>query len=258
MARMNLFNSSCQADEIYQIYCKAHANVYLQCDNAVLVYLKTKNGHEHIVWMNENAAEQGNCSYVRAFYEPQNWEEDDLGDAKYQIIIRPDIDVFCYNGNIYFLYATQNHNNQIRRLKAYCSQTIVEAVEYQTYHKMPQAVFLSNFYTLDGKGKNYALTCWGIAYENETHYLPVFDEDRHYLEEKYQLSQFMREELVPGDVFKNNGYYYKVLNGKDGKLELEQAKSVFMFGKADDYPTIEPVKTAKIISVNFAKNQGGG
>lgn len=116
---------------------------------------------------------------------------------------------------------------------------------------MPQAVFLSNFYTLDGKGKNYALTCWGIAYENETNYLPVFDEDRHYLEEKYQLSQFMREELAPGDVFKNYGYYSKVLNGKDGKLELEQAKSVFMLGKAGDYPTIEPVKTAKTISVIF-------
>lgn len=256
MAKMNLFNSSCQADEVCIIYCKAQANVYLQCENAVLTCLKTKNGHEHIVWMDENAAEQGIFSYVRAFYESQEWAEDDLSDAVYRVILQPDSDVFCFNGNTYFLYAAQNHNNQIRRLKAYCSQAVVEAVEYQTFkHKVPQAVFLSNFYTFDGKRRNYALTCWGVSYEGETNYLPIFDEDRHYLEE-CTLSQFTREELSVGEIFKNNGYYYKVLKGKDGKLELEQAKSVFLLGKADDYPTIEPIRTAKIISVNFKQQSG--
>ena len=117
MARMNLFNSSCQADDICTIYCKAQANIYLNCKNASLVRLKTASGHEHIVWMDNSLANQGIYSYARAFYEPQEWQDDDLGDVKYRIFIQPNKDVFCYNGNTYFLYAAQNKNFQIRRLK---------------------------------------------------------------------------------------------------------------------------------------------
>ncbi|MBR1756192.1 MAG: hypothetical protein IJ738_01330 [Alphaproteobacteria bacterium] len=259
MAKMNLFNSSCQADEICLVYCKAQANMYLDCDNASLVRLKTVAGHEHLVWMDETLAAQGVYSYVRAFYEPQEWAEDDLSDVKYRIFMRPDKDVFCFNGNVYFLYAAQNKNYQIRRLKAYAMQYVVEEIERQTYeNKFPDAIFLSNFYTLDGKSKNYALTCWGIAYQEGCNYLPVFDEDRHYLEE-CQLSQFTREELSVGTVFKNNGYYYKVLKGADGRLGLEQAKSVFMLGKSDDFSKEQPTQKATIISFDFKnKKQSGG
>ena len=182
MARMNLFNSSCQADDICTVYCKAQANIYLDCKNASLVRLKTASGHEHIVWMDDSLANQGIYSYARAFYEPQEWQDDDLGDVKYRIFIQPNKDVFCYNGNTYFLDSPQNKNLKIRRLRAYCSQDVVEEVERQTYeNKVPTAVFISNFYTYDGKSQNYALTCWGISYENETNYLPIFDEDHHYL-----------------------------------------------------------------------------
>lgn len=257
--KMDFFNSSCQADEICLVYCKAQANLYLNCDNAILVRLKTAADHEHIVWMDDGLASQGIFSYVRAFYEPQDWADDDLGDVKYRTIIRPDTDVICYNGNAYFLYAPQNKNMQIRRLKAYFSQAVVEEVERQTYeNKVPDAVFLSNFYTMDGKSRDYALTCWGVSYENATNYLPVFDEDHHYLEE-YELSHFTREEIPIGGIFKNNGYFYKLLSGPDGKLGLEQAKSVFLLGKNDQTPQVKPVQQAKIISVNFrTKNQSGG
>lgn len=257
MARMNLFNSSCQADEVCMVYCKAHANLHLNCKNAVLVRLRTTTDREHIVWMDGSLADSGIYSYARAFYEPQEWADDDLGDVKYRTPIQPDKDVFCYNGNTYFLYAAQNKNFQIRRLKAYCSQTVVEKVERQTYeNKTPEAVFISNFYTFDGKQQNYALTCWGISYENETNYLPVFDEDHHYLEE-YELSHFARRELDVGEIFKNNDFYYQVQKGPDGKIELEQAKSPFLLGKSQILPTEKPSGRAKIISINFKKQSGG-
>lgn len=257
MAKMNLFNSSCQADEICQVYCKAHANVRLDCDNSVLVRVKTTAGREHIVWMDEQLAAQGIYSYVRAFYEPQEWADEDLSDVVRHTFIRPDNDVFCYNGHAYFLYATQNKNFQIRRLMAFGMQSVVEQIERQTYEdKAPEAIFLSHFYTMDGKSKNYACTCWGISYKDGTNYLPVFDEDRHYIEDDYKLTHFVREEVAEGSVFKNNGYFYKLLLENDGKLVLEQAKSVFLLGKSDDYPKKNDLRTttAQIILHDFRRN----
>ena len=142
----------------------------------------------------------------------------------------------------------------------YFSQSVVEEIERQTYeNNMPEAIFLSNFYIFDGMQKNYALTCWGMTYQNECNYLPVFEEDRHYLDE-HNPSFFIREEVPVGAVFKNNGYYYRVLRGNDGKIELEQAKSVFLFDKSDNLPEPEPepVQSARIISFDFRNKKQSG
>ena len=247
---MNLFNSSRQADEICMVYCKAQANLYLDCENAVLVRVKTDKGTEHIVWMDESLCADGVYTYCRAFYEPQMLADEDVGDIVCRIEIQPDSDIFCYNGNVYYLYSAQNKNQQIRRLMAYFSQSVVEEIERQNCeNQIPEAIFISNFYTLDGIGKYYALTCWGISYRGYTNYLPVFKEDQHFIDE-YELSHFVREELNVGDVFKNNGYYYKIRQNQLGKLELEQAKSVFLFGR-EDVPESPVVPVARIVSVNF-------
>ena len=259
MAKMKLFNSSCQADDMCIVYCKAHADMCLNSDNAVLVRLKTESGREHIVWMDANLAEQGVYHYQRAFYELQEWQEDDLSKVATRILIRPDYDVFCYNRNVYFLYTMQSKNLQIRRLRAYPTQRIVEDIERQLYkNKAPDEIFLANFYTFDKNGKNYELTCWGLSYKEGTNYVPVFDEDRHYLEE-FDILHFSRDELPVGAIFKNNGYYYKVLQNADGKLELEQAKSAFLFNKNAEC-MVQPLKPqAKIISFDFKnKKQNGG
>ena len=249
--KMDLFQASCQADELCLVYCKCQANLYLGCDNAVLVRLVTKTNREHIVWMDASLSKQGVYSYARAFHEFQEDAEDDLGDIKFSQEIQPDEDVFCYNGSVYYLYAAISGNSAIRRIRAYCSQSVVEAIE-RTEEKEPiEAIYLVNFYLYDGKRRNYAFTGWGVAYQNGCNYLPVFDEDRHYVEE-YLLSAFIREELPVGTIFKNNGYYYKVMQDEKGKLCLEYSKVLFTLGKTANERSAPPEKPkAKVFYVDF-------
>lgn len=252
---MNLFDSAGQTDEVCLVYCRSQANLHLQCTNAVLVRLKTNSGHEHIVWM--DADNHGMEAYCHAFYVMQSDADDDLSDVLYRVEVRPDKDVFCYNGNTYFLHAADNGNCRIMMLKVYFSQNIVEDIEHQDdLGKNPEAIFLSNFYWLKDNCKKYVLTCWGVVYADQTNYLPVFMEDCRYITEN-GLSSFMREELPVGAIFEKNGYFYKVSKSADGKLCLERAKSVFLLGKEQNKPQAEPIQ-ARIIKVNFkAKKQGG-
>ncbi len=248
---MDLFKASSQAGSLCMVYCKAQADLYLEADTAVLVRLKTTQSQEHIVWMDPAALQSGVVSIVRAFYEVQSDFEDDISDIMTIEVIKPDSDIFCYNGESYYLYKAKTGNHTIRRLRAYTSQAVVEEIERQTYkEKGVENVFLSNLYLFDGQKRNYALTCWGVVYEGGCSYLPVFSEDQHYVEE-YDLNAFIREEVPVGGIFKNNGYYYKLMQDDNGKLYLDYSKMVFALNK--DSPTKKTKfestqRSAKIVS----------
>lgn len=253
MAVLDLFNSSRQADELCVVYCKCHANIRLGCDDAILVRLETNSNRKHIVWMDASQARYGVFGYVRAFHEFNEDQDDDLGDAKYRQEIRPDQDVFGYNGSFYYLHATMNGNYTIRRLYAYGSQRVVEMIESSEERDAIEAIFPVNFYLFDGKKRNYAFTGWGISHPNCCNYMPIFEEDRHYFEEYHdRLSAFIREELPVGTIFKNNGYYYKIVTDADGKICLEYSKLVFALGRT---PTLAnnppPEHKAKVFFVDF-------
>ncbi|MBQ7633288.1 MAG: hypothetical protein IJS88_04160 [Alphaproteobacteria bacterium] len=250
---LDLFKASHQADVFCRIYCKAQADLHLKCDNAVLVKLKTEKNRTYIVWMDPNELKKGVLSIVRAFYENQTEYDNDIGKVYAMETIKIDSDVFCYNGEVYYLYGAMNGNYCIRKLMAYGSQKVVEQVERQTYEgKEIENIFLSNFYLLDGSKKNYALTCWGISYDGECNYLPVFAEDKHYVE-GYSLSAFVREEVRVGDIFKNNGYYYKLQQDEDGKLWLDCSKMVFTLNKPSRDEKLSEFSSAQVIIANFKK-----
>ncbi len=248
---MDLFKASSQAGALCMIYCKAQADLYLEADTAVLVRLTTAQNQEHIVWMDPSALQSGVVSIVRAFYEVQSDFEDDIGDIRTIEVIKPDSDIFCYNGESYYLYKAKTGNHTIRQLRAYATQAVVEEVERQSgYGKGVESVFLSNLYLFDGQKRNYALTCWGVVYEGGCSYLPVFSEDQHYVEE-YDLGAFIREEVPVGGIFKNNGYYYKLMQDDNGKLYLDYNKMVFTLNK--DSPSKKSkfestASSAKIVS----------
>ena len=254
--KMDLFKASIQADALCMVYCKAQADLYLEADTAVLVRLKTAQDQEHIVWMDPSALQSGEVSIVRAFYEVQSDFEDDIGDIRTIEVIKPDSDIFCYNGESYYLYKAKTGNHTIRRLRAYAAQDVVEEVERQTYkEKGIENIFLSNLYLLEENKRTYALTCWGIVYDEGCSYLPVFSEDQHYVEE-YDLNAFVREEVPVGGIFKNNGYYYKLMQDDDGKLYLDYNKMVFALNKDSPSPKTKfesTPKSAKIICANFKK-----
>lgn len=254
---MDLFRASSQAGALCIVYCKAQADLYLETDNAVLVRLKTVSNQEHIVWMDPSALQNGAVSIVRAFYEVQTEFEDDIGDVRTIEVIKPDSDIFCYNGESYYLYKAKTGNHTIRQLRAYATQAVVEEVERQINEgkDIVENIFLSNLYLFDGQKRNYALTCWGVVYEGGCSYLPVFSEDQHYVEE-YDLGAFIREEVPIGGIFKNNGYYYKLMKDDNGKLYLDYDKMVFALNKDSPVKKTKFESTpsvAKIVFANFKK-----
>lgn len=227
MALLDLFNSSCQADAMCLVYCKAQANLILDSQNAVLVRIRTKSGLSRIVWMDKDDLVNVCPKFRPAFYEFQ-----DIPDAEKNIcyskqVLKPNEDVFAYNGGAYFLYQMPSGNQSIRMLKAYGSQKIVENLEhYAERHNDVENIYLANFYATQGSQKQYVLTCWGIVRHNGCDYLPIFADDLHYLEE-HQPDYFLRYELNVGEIFKRNNYYYKVIKDADGKLCLLFSKLVF-------------------------------
>ncbi|MBP5352226.1 MAG: hypothetical protein J6Y91_00475 [Alphaproteobacteria bacterium] len=232
MAELGLLTCSRQADELCLVYCKVHATMFLDCSDAVLVHLVSKAQKHHIVWMDPVAAQNGIESYIRAFYEFTEDNEDDLSDAVSKHIIETDKDIFCHNGNAYFLHAAPNGNSSIRMLKMFPTQSAVESLERasETEPEVPVNVFLVKFSIIENNTLKYALTCWGVSYEQGCNYISVFDEDSHWLQE-YLLEAFVREELPVGTVFKKNNMYYKLNCDGEGKLYLERSPSVFTFNK---------------------------
>lgn len=248
---LDLHSASTQADELCLVYCKAQADLYLDCDDAVLVRLKTTDNQERVIWVKSLQGEL--FEYARAFYETGEEFEIDVGKIKTIETISPDKDIFCYNGATYYLHKAMNGNDCIRRLRAICSSSVVEQIERQTVQESEiESIFLSNFYLREGNKRDYALTLWGVTYSNSYSYLPVFEEDYHYLSE-YSLSAFEREEVPIGGIFKNNGYYYKLMKNEAGELYLESSKMVFQLNKNCAVKKPPEFTNAKIIMMNFRK-----
>ena len=249
---MDLFTASTQADGLCRVYCKAQADSYLKCDDAVLVRLKTTDNREKIIWVSEETLHGELLEFVRAFNEDSSAFEVDVGNIKTIETIDRDSEIFCFDNSTYYLHKAMNGNDCIRRLWAVCSQSVVEQIERQEVQGDDiESIFLSNFYLRENGVRKYALTLWGIAYSNSYSYMPVFAEDYHFVRE-YSLGAFEREEVKVGEIFKNNGYYYKLRRNEAGELYLESSKMVFNLNKKQKIQK-PPEFTAKIIMMNFRK-----
>ena len=231
MALLDLLTCSRQADELCLVYCKAHANIMLDCKDSQLIHLISNTEKSHIVWVDPGAEQNGMSSYVRAFYEFNGDGDDDLGCPLSRTVITPDKDIFCYNGNAYFLHRFENGNMSIRQLTMFGTQSAVESLEKfsEAEAKIPLNIFLAEFSLVNDNKLEFVLMCWGIAYEGECNYVSVFDDDSHYLQE-YDVGTFVRREVPVGFVFKKNDFYYKLLQDDEGKLILDRSLSIFMLG----------------------------
>ena len=144
---MDLFAASTQADEMCRVYCKAQADLYLKCDDAVLVRLKTLDNQEKIIWVSERAMHSELLEFVRAFKEDSSAFEVDVGNIKTIETIDRDSEIFCFDNSTYYLHKAMNGNDCIRRLRAICSQSVVEQIERQEVQGDDiESIFLSNFY----------------------------------------------------------------------------------------------------------------
>lgn len=262
MALLNLYQSSCPADEMCMVYCKAHANLYLESKNATLVRLVTGSKHEHIVWLDPDIGTDpdGILSYTKAFIELSAYFVDDSDDI---VMVRPivaDKDIFFVNGDLYFLHRKKDGEEVIRKITSYTRQEMIEALEFYTNEKdeKAQAVYLANFYLYENNIARYAFTGWGVAYKDVCNYLPIFNKDYHFIEE-YSIHAFDKREVKIGETFKAHDNYYKVLSDANGKICLDRSKSIFTLfhgNKIGEHE--ENYRKSKTIPLNsFVKRIGG-
>ena len=264
MSVLDLRHSSCQADEGCIVYCRSQANILLKTPDAKLFKITTQAGKVHYVWQDApDGYEYEFPVACRAFAEEDDLADDDIFDVKIRQEIIPDEDIFCFGGYVYYLHAKPNSNLVIYRICAYSSQKIVEQIIAEDFHDIvAENIFLSNFFLLDGKCRKYIMTCWGIVYQDGFLYMPIFDEDRHYIHER-DVTAYVREEIPPGTVFmhedklaRNGKMYYQTAVDEHGKFYLNYSNNPFNFDDKKEKKYQTENKTARIIQVNFTKSNG--
>ncbi|MBQ8481583.1 MAG: hypothetical protein IJ532_03530 [Alphaproteobacteria bacterium] len=258
VCKLDLKRSSCQVDEGCIVYCKSHANVLLDTSDAKLFRIITAADKVHYVWRDSpDDYEYEFPGVCRAFTEDGDLLDDDIFNIKVRQRIIPDNDIFCFGGYVYFLHRKPNGNLIIRRICAYSSQKIVEQIISEDFHDIvAESVYLVNFYIIEGRGRHYVMTCWGVVYQGGFLYIPIFDEDRHFIYER-PVQSYIKEEIPSGTVFKANGIYYQTATDEEGKLYLNYSRNPFLFNQRVNHLITNENRTARIIQANFKKESNG-
>lgn len=258
MSVLDLKHSSCQADEGCIVFCKSHADVLLNTTYAKLFRITTATDKVHYIW--QDAPDEYEYEFpaaCRAFLEDGDMLDDDIFDIRIREEIVPDEDIFCFAGYVYYLHRKQNGDLVIRRICAYSSQKIVEQIISEDFHDIvAESIFLDNFYLMAEFGRRYVMTCWGVVYPGGFLYIPIFDEDRHYIYDT-PIQSYIKEEIPAGTVFKARGMYYQTALDEQGKIYLEYSRSPFLFNRADESRIANQNKTARVLKVTFKKESNG-
>lgn len=232
MALLNLWHSSCQADEGCLVFCSSHANLLLNTASCKLFRITTEAGLTHFVW--REAPDDYELEFpvaCRAFIENEKLMDDDIFAVKSSQQITPEQDIFCYAGYVYYLHKNNRGNLVIRRICAYSSQKIIEQIILDDFGaEVPQSIFLSNFFELKDNRRQYVMTCWGVVLADSYVYLPIFDEDRYHIYTR-PVNAFIKEEIPPGGIFKAHEHYYQAALDEQGKLYLNHSSNVFLLNR---------------------------
>ncbi len=257
MAILDLKHSSCQVDEGCIVYCRSHANILLDSSNAKLFRITTAADKVHYVWLDSpDDFEYEFPGICRAFLEDSDLLDDDISDIKIRQEIIPDEDIFCFAGYVYYLHRNPNGNLIIRRICAYSSQRIVEQIISEDFHDIEaESIYLANFYQMADYGRQYVMTCWGVVYQGGFLYIPIFDEDRHFIYDS-PIQSYIKEEIPAGTIFKANGMYYQTAADNEGNIYLNYSRSPFIFNRAIEKP-INQNRRARILQVTFNKESNG-
>lgn len=229
----------------------------LNTTDAKLFRITTQTGKTHYIWRDTpDKYEYEFPAACRAFLENDDLLDDDIFDVKIRQEITPDEDIFCFAGYVYYLHRKQNGNLVIRRICAYSSQRIIEQIVSEDFHDIDiENIYLSNFFVMEDNKRKYVMTCWGVVYQEGFLYIPIFDEDRHFIYER-DVQSFIREEIPVGTVFKANDMYYQTAADEQGKFYLNFSDNPFVF-KRTKFHTDGNKSKALIIKMNFKKESNG-
>ncbi|MBQ9035780.1 MAG: hypothetical protein IJ099_07490 [Alphaproteobacteria bacterium] len=168
---MTLKQSSRPVDANCVVYCDRQANFYLDCTDAVLVRLYTSDGKCHFVWQSESG-ENGTRQFYPAFYN-------DTFELANHLFGRQEIEVneiFCYNGECYYLSENEVGTKSIRLINMYSDQKIIEQIAL--FDDIPQGVdyiCLNRIYEFDTCKKSETVA-WTVFRGNICDHIPVLEQ----------------------------------------------------------------------------------
>jgi len=215
MVKMTLKQSSCPADESCVVYCNREANLVLNCSETLLFRVTTTDGLYHFVWRDKDSADEEFPEFCPIFREDDEDEICEITDVQ-QIQVN---EIFCHDGEAYYLEQNNRGTLTVRRLNTYTSQEIVEKIAWYDDNPEPVTkVELIKLYDLRG-GKHFVMYCWQLSREHSTEFMPIFDgEDQLFNELFFPLTQ---KEAVPvGSSICHQKKSYVLYQDFRGKLYL--------------------------------------
>ena len=227
---MDLRQSSEPVDNRCQVRCRNRANQLLDCNDSELLRWQTQSGKVHYIW---SSAKYDWLLLCRAFVEDTEFWEDNLLEIKQRRMVVADQDIFLFGGQFYYLEQTKT-NFVIRRLFAYCSQSIVEAmIKERNPDFVIESIYLANFYFAKPHRLEYVMTCWGVISDNDSlFYIPVFDEDRHWFDE-YETTAFVISEIDENTIFRKGKFSYKMFFDENNKIGLLKNSAPYIIPKKE-------------------------
>ncbi len=125
-------------------------------------------------------------------------------------------EIFCYNGDSYFVSSNGRQTLMINQLVIFAAQSVIEQiVAYDEDPEPVEEIYLAKIFTVD-KRKWYVMTSWVVKRASSLEHIPIFEEETALFDKAQELPNF-HETIGIGDIFKAQNEYYEVLPDTDGK-----------------------------------------
>lgn len=210
MEKVTLKQSSRPAGANCVVYCDSQANFYLDCTDAVLVRLYTSDGKYHFVWQSKSG-EDGTKKFYPAFY-------DDDFEPTHHLFIQHEINVneiFCYNGECYYLSESITGTKSIRLIYMYSNQKIIEQIaSFDNVAQGVDYISLNRIYELDTCKKSETVA-WTIFRGNICDYIPVVEQHGCNFTDIIN-SKHLVQPINLGDIVMISGKVYVLQKDNDG------------------------------------------
>ena len=218
MELLNMKQCSRPVDGNCVVYCNRQANFYLDCGDAVLMRVQTNDGKYHFLW--QSAAKR--LDIIPRFYPA--FQEDAFEPITHMKAIRPIElnEVFCHNGDGYYLAENDVGTKSIRLLSVYASQQVVEQIAaYDNLTAPVEQICLQKIYQW-GESGQFASVAWAVFRANVCDHIPVFEGDNDAFKELINGLHFAKTMRI-GDSFIWQKKMYVLQTDANGKLCLAQS-----------------------------------
>ena len=226
------------------VYCDRQANFYLDCAESVLVRVQTPDAQYHFMWQDKARHDK----LYAAFYEDHNKVDNGI---VYQLAVN---EVFCHNGECYYLAENSQGTKSIRLIDMYSSQDIIERIAF--YDNLPEPVediYMEKIYRLDNTGKHFLTAAWTVLRGSTCDRIPVFEDNNDEFQRCLE-GLHVAEPMRVGEFVTLRGKLYVLQRDEYGKLYLAELPMRFRSQERQPVKVLpkeveDKAKKAKIIAL---------